>query len=112
VPGRVLWTLAALVPDRTRENTHGYRLYPVPCGEGEDTEATQEILALNGVTEVYGAAGPYNVVAVARVKENDELARLVTNDLIRVKGITQTTTLIAFCQLSQYGLERMFGLGM
>jgi DNA-binding Lrp family transcriptional regulator len=74
--------------------------------------ASQDILALEGIAEVYSVAGPFDVVAVARVKENDELARLVTDDLIRVKGITQTTTLIAFRQYSRYDLERMFGLGM
>ena len=74
--------------------------------------ASQEILALAGIAEVYSVAGPYDVVAVARVKENDELARLVTDELIQVKGITQTTTLIAFRQFSRYDLERMFGLGM
>jgi DNA-binding Lrp family transcriptional regulator len=74
--------------------------------------AAQDVLALEGITEVYSVAGPFDIVAVARVKENDELARLVTDDLIRIKGITQTTTLIAFRQFSRYDLERMFGLGM
>jgi DNA-binding Lrp family transcriptional regulator len=74
--------------------------------------ASQQVLGLAGIAEVYSVAGPYDLVAVARVRENDELARLVTEDLIKVKGITQTTTLIAFRQHSRFDLERMFGLGM
>ena len=73
--------------------------------------ASQEILKLDGIAEVYSVAGPYDLVAVARVKENEQLAKLVTEDLIKVKGLTKTTTLIAFRQYSRFDLERMFALG-
>ena len=73
--------------------------------------AAQEILGFDGIAEVYSVAGDYDLVAVARVKENEALARLVTEDLIKVEGLTKTQTLIAFRQFSQYDLERMFALG-
>lgn len=73
--------------------------------------AAQEILQLDGVAEVYSVAGDYDLVAVARVAENEQLARLVTEDLIAVEGLTRTQTLIAFRQYSRYDLERMFALG-
>ncbi len=75
-------------------------------------EAAQQLLSFDGVAEVYSVSGPYDLVAVARVRENEALARLVTEDLIHIKGITRTTTLIAFRQYSKFDLERMFGLGM
>lgn len=75
-------------------------------------DASQEILGIDGVTEVYSVAGQYDLVAVARVRENDQLARLVTEDMIAVKGILDTTTMIAFRQYSEHDLENMFGLGM
>jgi len=74
--------------------------------------AAQEILALDGVTEVYSVAGDYDLVGVGRVRQNEELAKLVTEDLIAVKGITRTHTLIAFRQYSEHDLADMFGLGM
>lgn len=73
--------------------------------------ASQEILALEGVAEIYSVAGPYDLVAVIRVRENEQLAKLVTEDLIKIQGITNTTTLISFRQYSRYDLERMFNLG-
>ncbi len=73
--------------------------------------ASQAVLNLDGVAEVYSVAGEYDLVAVARVRENDELAKLVTEDMIAVEGIADTTTLIAFRQYSEYDLERMFSLG-
>ncbi|HOJ61436.1 MAG TPA: Lrp/AsnC ligand binding domain-containing protein [bacterium] len=74
--------------------------------------AAKEILNLKGITEVYSVAGEYDLIAVARVRENEQLAKLVTEDLIVVPGITRTNTLIAFRQYSDYDLERMFSLGL
>ena len=73
--------------------------------------ASQEILNIEGIAEVYSVAGDWDLVAVARVKENEQLAKLVTEDMIAIKGLTQTTTLIAFRQYSRYDLERMFSIG-
>jgi DNA-binding Lrp family transcriptional regulator len=75
-------------------------------------EAAQQLLSFEGVAEVYSVAGPYDLVAVARVRQNEDLSRVVTEDLVHIKGITRTTTLIAFRQYSKFDLERMFGLGM
>ena len=72
--------------------------------------AADEILSIEGITEVYSVAGDYDLVAVARVRENEQLAKLVTEDMITVKGLTKTATLIAFRQYSKHDLERMFGL--
>jgi len=72
--------------------------------------AANEILNLPGIAEVYSIAGMFDLVAVARVRENEELAKLVTEGMTTVKGITKTMTLIAFRQYSKHDLERMFGL--
>jgi DNA-binding Lrp family transcriptional regulator len=73
--------------------------------------AAQEILQIQGVTEVYSVAGPYDLVAVIRVKEDEDLAKIVTEDLVAVKGLLKTNTLIAFRQYSRLDLERLFSLG-
>ncbi len=73
--------------------------------------AAQEILNIDGIAEVYSVAGEYDLVAVARVRQNEQLARLVTEDMIGVKGLTKTTTLIAFQQYSNYDLDRIFSIG-
>jgi DNA-binding Lrp family transcriptional regulator len=73
--------------------------------------AAQEILQIPGVTEVYSVAGPYDLVAVVRVKEDEDLAKVVTEHLVAVKGLVKTNTLIAFRQFSRFDLERLFSLG-
>lgn len=75
-------------------------------------DASQKILDIDGVTEVYSVAGPYDMVAVARARENEHLAKVVTEDLIGVEGILDTLTLFAFRQYSEHDLEAMFGVGV
>jgi DNA-binding Lrp family transcriptional regulator len=75
-------------------------------------EVAQQLVALEGVTEVYSVAGQYDLVAVLRVKDNDALAELVTGKMLMLQGIVRSETLIAFRVLSRYDLERMFAVGM
>lgn len=73
-------------------------------------KASQGLLKIKGITEVYSVAGEYDIVAVARVRQNDELAKLVTEDMLGVEGVSRTETLIAFRQYSNFDLAAMFDL--
>jgi DNA-binding Lrp family transcriptional regulator len=75
-------------------------------------ETTQALAGLPGVSEVYSIAGPYDIAAIIRVRENQELADLVTKKMLKIDGIEKSTTLIAFEVLSKFDLERMFSLGL
>lgn len=75
-------------------------------------EVAQELAGLPGITEVYSVAGQYDLVAVARVKSNDEIADAVTSHMLKIDGIVRTETLIAFRVHSRYDLDRMFSVGM
>lgn len=70
------------------------------------------IADIEGVSEVYSVAGRYDLVAVIRVKTNEDLARVVTEQIRGVAGITSSETLIAFQVFSRHDLERMFSIGM
>jgi len=71
-----------------------------------------EILRIPSVTEVYSVAGDYDVIAIVRVKEAEDLAKIVTENFAKIKGITKTKTQIAFACFSNYDLEHMFSVGM
>lgn len=64
-----------------------------------------------GISEVYSVAGAYDLVAIIRVADNEALARVVTEHMLKVSGITKTETLIAFQAFSKHDLERMFSIG-
>lgn len=72
----------------------------------------EELLKMTGVAEVYSIAGDFDLVAIVRVKEAEDLARVVTERFAKVKGITRTITLIAFKSYSNYDLENMFQIGL
>lgn len=72
----------------------------------------EKLTAIQGVTEVYSVAGKYDLVAIIRVKENDELASVVTDHIRKVEGIEKSETLIAFRVYSRYDLEMAFSIGM
>jgi len=74
-------------------------------------EVPDELLKITGVTEVYSVAGDYDLVAMVRVKEAEDLAKIVTEQFVKVRGITRTMTLIAFRCYSNYDLEHMFSIG-
>jgi DNA-binding Lrp family transcriptional regulator len=56
-------------------------------------------------------AGSYEVVAVARVGKNEDLAELVTERLVKLHGIVASETLIAFRSYSHKDVEAGFQLG-
>ena len=81
--------------------------------ERDSTNTIAEKLAeLPGVSEVYSIAGRYDLAAIVRVKDNDDLARIVTDHVRKVEGITNSETLISFRVFSKHDLERMFSIGM
>ena len=74
-------------------------------------QTAQELTKLDGVAEVYSVAGQHDLVAIIRVKNNDDLADLVTKHMLKVDGIIKSETLIAFQVYSRHDLEAMFSIG-
>jgi len=75
-------------------------------------EVANSLAALEGVSEVYSVGGRYDLVAILRVKDNDDLADLVTEHMHQIKGIADTETLIAFRAFSEHDLASMFSIGL
>ena len=67
---------------------------------------------LPGVSEVYSVGGRYDLVAIIRVANNDDLAELVTEQIRSYEAIVNTETLIAFRAFSRHDLESMFSIGL
>jgi DNA-binding Lrp family transcriptional regulator len=72
----------------------------------------EQLVEIDGVSEVYSVSGNYDLVAVIRVSTNDELAELVTGKMVAVEGIVKTETMLAFKVFSRHDLESMFAIGM
>ncbi len=84
----------------------------INVAHGKITQVAEELAELDGVSEVYSVAGRYDLVVMIRVKNNEQMADLVTNRLLKVNGIEKTETLIAFRAYSKHDLEAMFSIGL
>lgn len=65
---------------------------------------------MSSISEVYSVTGNYDLVAIVRVKTNDDLSELVTSHLAKVDGIEKTDTMLAFKAYSRHDFEAMFSL--
>ena len=83
----------------------------VQCEIDEIPEAAQAIADIEGVTEVYSVAGEFDLVAVVRVRDHDDLATVIPQGIARVEGVERTETLIAFQVYSKHDLDRLFSIG-
>ncbi len=75
-------------------------------------EVAEQIAGLNGISEVYSVSGNYDLIAIARVASNEELADLVTKKLLGINFILKSETMLAFKAFSRHDLETMFQIGM
>ena len=75
-------------------------------------EVAEKLQEITGVSEVYSVSGKYDLVAIIRVKNNDDLADLVTKQMLAIDGIAKTETMLAFQAYSRHDLEAMFAVGM
>ncbi len=76
------------------------------------THLGSDLAGVDGVAEVYTVTGEWDFIAVVRVREHDDLAKVVTQHLTKLEDIERTQTMVAFQQFSAHDLEAMFGLGL
>lgn len=84
----------------------------VHCEVDAIPETAQAIADIPAISEVYSVTGDWELVALVRVREHEEIADVVTGQIAKVPGVVGTHTMIAFRAYSQADLERMWGVGM
>lgn len=84
----------------------------VNCENDRIPEVAQQVLELDGISEVYSVAGRWDLVVMVRVADHEEVADVVAGEIDKVDGIERTETLIAFRAYSEHDLEAAFSLGL
>ena len=84
----------------------------VNVDRGHVNDIAEELVELDGVTEVFSVAGRYDLAAILRSSSNERIAQLVTRHIMDMEHITHTETLMAFQAYSKYDLEAMFSIGL
>jgi DNA-binding Lrp family transcriptional regulator len=70
-----------------------------------------ELAGLDGVAEAYSVTGEWDFVAIVRVPRHEQLAEVITAQLVQLTGVTRTQTMVAFEVFSEHDLEAMFSIG-
>jgi len=82
----------------------------INTGRHKVNEIAEHLASMPAISEVYSVSGNYDLIAIVRVDDNDDLAELVTNHLLKIDGIEKTETLLAFKAYSRHDLEAMFSV--
>jgi DNA-binding Lrp family transcriptional regulator len=79
---------------------------------GRVKSLAEELQAIEGVAEVYSVAGPFDLIAIVRVREHDQLSELVTEAIATRPGIVSTETAVAFRAFSKRDLDAVWDIGV
>jgi len=73
---------------------------------------TAELLNdMTEISEVFSVSGRYDLIAIVRVQNIDDLSALVTDRLLKIDSIEKTDTVLAYKTYSKHDLDAMFSIG-
>jgi len=75
-------------------------------------EVAEAVAALDGVSEVYSVTGEFDLIAMVRVRQHEQLAEVIPGRLNKTPGVHATETHIAFRTYSRHDLDAAFSLGL
>lgn len=70
--------------------------------------AARQVAGIEGVAEVYSVSGEWDLIAVVRVPEWEQIAEVVTERIARIDGLERTETLVAFRVYSKKDLDAAY----
>jgi DNA-binding Lrp family transcriptional regulator len=76
------------------------------------TKVAMRLAGVDGVAEVYSVSGEWDLVAMVKVADFEDIARVVTEQFSGVPGILRTQTLTAFRAYSRKDLEQAWDIGV
>jgi DNA-binding Lrp family transcriptional regulator len=83
----------------------------IDCATDSIPEVAERLANLEGVSEVYSVAGHVDLIAIVRVREFDDIARVIAGGISKTEGVLNTETFIAFRAYSRHDLEAAFAIG-
>jgi DNA-binding Lrp family transcriptional regulator len=75
-------------------------------------EVAEQVSDIPGISEVYSVTGEWDLIAIVRVHEHEDLADVIADRLSKVPGVVETNTNIAFRTYSKHDLDAAFSLGI
>jgi DNA-binding Lrp family transcriptional regulator len=75
-------------------------------------QCAMKLAGIEGVTEVYSVSGEWDLVAVVKVPQFEDIAKVITVDFPQAPGLIRTQTLTAFRVYSKKVLEQAWDIGV
>lgn len=75
-------------------------------------EIAESIAAIDSVSEVFSVTGNYDLIAMVRVGQHEDLADIIPGQISKIPGVAATDTHVAFRTYSQHDLEAAFAIGL
>lgn len=75
-------------------------------------KAARVLAGIDGVDEVYSVSGEWDLVAIVRVAQYEDIAQVVTEVMPKVPGLQRTQTLTAFRAYSKKDLQQAWDIGV
>ena len=75
-------------------------------------QAAKVLAGVEGVSEVYSVSGDWDLVAIVRVAEFEQIAKVVTEIFPTVPGLQRTQTLTAFRAYSKKDTQQAWDIGV
>lgn len=74
-------------------------------------QAAKVLAGIDGVSEVYSVSGEWDLVAIVRVPQYENIAKVVTEIFPTVPGLQRTQTLTAFRAYSKNDTQQAWDIG-
>lgn len=78
----------------------------------EISNVAQAIANLPTVAEVYSVTGDFDIIAVVRLTDYEQLDQAVPEGLAKIPGVLRTNTVLAFRRFSSKDLEAAWDIGI
>ncbi|HZK05866.1 MAG TPA: Lrp/AsnC ligand binding domain-containing protein [Actinomycetaceae bacterium] len=84
----------------------------IQCESDSIPEVASKVSEFEQVREVYSVTGDVDLIAMVRVRNHEDLADVIADEISKTKGVIETRTYIAFRSYSRHDLEQAFDLGL
>jgi DNA-binding Lrp family transcriptional regulator len=79
---------------------------------GQINDVAEKLADIPEMSDVFSVGGSFDIIAIIRARDNEEISELVTQKMVNIEGIERTETMIAFKAYSRHDLEAVFSIGL
>jgi DNA-binding Lrp family transcriptional regulator len=83
----------------------------ISTSKGSIDKTAQSLVKTKYISEVYSVTGDWDLVAVVKIKNSEQLPILINKKIQKIEGVERTTTLVAFQVFNKDAFERVFSIG-